>query len=377
MVPFNMIRQWMTSQLGLPLKSKHWLFLAFMGPLSLVYGFLSQFRNFLFDSGIMRVEKLPGKTVSVGNIVLGGTGKSPFAIYIAQYLKSKGFSPAIVTRGYRSVLLSNETIVLQNMKFLLKLSDARNRVVQEVSDLKADEAIMYSAALPDVPIIIGRRRSVAVKRFLRELPDVAREVTHWILDDGFQHRSIFRDIDLVLVDAERPLGVGSLLPLGDLRESPRSLKRASAIFFTHAASKTESDADIETSEFAEGIVFNKECPTSHVVFSNDVPTSPHSKKQISPTDFPVFAIAAIARPERFLKALETFDIPVAEKLTLPDHAKLSKKMLAAHGEVCRSIVTTAKDYWRDSSLFSDLPIPVYIFPQKVDVDGNFLSFLFN
>lgn len=171
-------------------------------PASWAYGRAIDRRNRRFDAGI-GVRRVPLRVISVGNIVVGGTGKTPTVAWIARALRERGIRPMIALRGYGSG-----------------------------DPTRADEVLEYHEALGDVPVAAGADRFETITRALR---DGARADVV-LLDDGFQHRRLHRDLDLVLVDASRPALDDALLPCGRLREPATALRRADAVVVTRATS---------------------------------------------------------------------------------------------------------------------------------------------
>ena len=165
---------------------------------SKLYGSIMSRRNRRFDQG-RGVSRCGRTVISVGNISLGGTGKTPMVRWIVEHLATMEHRPAIVTRGYGA------------------------RPGQE-----ADEVMEYRDAIPDLPIFVGGDRVAVLQR---ELPDHP-EVDCIVMDDGFQHRRLHRDLDIVLVSAHEPLDRDSVLPAGRLRERPEGLARADAVVVT-------------------------------------------------------------------------------------------------------------------------------------------------
>ena len=180
-----------------------------------LYGVGVRAHGACWDSGLVRPWMASAPVVSIGNLAVGGTGKTPAVIRLAGELRARGWRPAILTRGHgrrvrgRVVLAPGDVI--------------------PGPDVAGDEPLEIFTALRDVPVVIAadRRGSaiLAVERFGVDL---------LILDDGFQHRPLARTVDIVLVDATRPFGNGRLLPAGPLREPPRALRRASMIVLTRA-----------------------------------------------------------------------------------------------------------------------------------------------
>jgi len=172
-------------------------------PASLVYGTAVRLRNARLD----RVDgwRAPMPVLSVGNITAGGTGKSPMVRWVVETLRGMGRSPAIATRGHRGGMMS-------------------------------DEVLEHRDAMPGLPIAVGADRVAAIKALLQ----VVQTIDALVLDDGFQHRAVARDLDLVLVDATRPGLDGALLPMGWLREPASNLRRASAVVVTRATRVDET-----------------------------------------------------------------------------------------------------------------------------------------
>ncbi len=311
-------------------------------PLSILYGGAVRRRANLFQNGAWTRLKLPGKIISIGNIEAGGTGKTPMAIAIAEYLMSQGQSPAILTRGYRSGLKETDWLVLKGESIIL--SSKLN------PQFHADEARFQAARLKTVPVIVGALRHAAAKHYLEHFP----APTHWLLDDGFQHLKIERNLDLVLLDAKHPFGNGKLLPAGTLREPVAHLERADALILTRA------DENHPTPAIREQLkAFEK--PFVLVPFQQEEP------KQISgpSCDFKdckkVLLVAAIARPERIRDALKAAE---HKELFKGDHQRFSAQEVTAAAEACDAILTTEKDFWRDPHVFRTQKKPVFILGLK-------------
>src|SRR5947209_3482800 len=154
-------------------------------------------RNVLFDRGWARSHRAAVPVISVGNLTVGGTGKTPCVEYVARFFRRMELSVAILSRGYGAEHGPN------------------------------DEALVLEENLPDVPHLQGADRVTLARTAVEEL-----ESEVLVLDDGFQHRRLARDLDIVLIDATNPWGHGYLLPRGLLRESPRGLKRAGVVMLT-------------------------------------------------------------------------------------------------------------------------------------------------
>lgn len=190
---------------------------ALLKAVSLGYGAGVAFRNKGYDTGRFRRKTLPCPVISIGNITAGGAGKTPMAVYVADLLIQMGKHPVVISRGYKGTYGKKATIVGDGARLFLEARQA------------GDEPYMM-AALKRFPVVVGRDRYQAGCLALDRLPvDVV------VLDDGFQHRRLKRDLDLVLMDHKFPLGNGRLLPAGRLREPPvPALARAGAVILTRS-----------------------------------------------------------------------------------------------------------------------------------------------
>ena len=187
----------------------------FLFALSLLYGSIVRTREFFYQKKIFKSRKLPCKVISVGNLTVGGTGKTPMTIHLARRLSCQGYKTAVISRGYGGRSEKSAAIVSDGHQILLQ------------SDEAGDEPFMIARNLKHIPVIVGQNRVkagwLAIEKFA---PDVI------VLDDAFQHLKLVRDIDLVLLDYHRPYGNKHLLPRGTLREPISALARADAFILT-------------------------------------------------------------------------------------------------------------------------------------------------
>ncbi|MFZ9882675.1 MAG: tetraacyldisaccharide 4'-kinase, partial [Phycisphaerales bacterium] len=185
------------------------------------YGAGVAYRNARFDRGVgvhrLEVDGVRPPVVSVGNLTAGGTGKSPFVAWIAREIAERGAKPVIAMRGYRGS-------------------------ADGAGGVKSDEALEYASTAPDAVVVVGARRREMLRRALADATWLDRAVI--VLDDGFQHRGLARDLDIVLVDATRTGLDGDLLPNGWLREPARAIRRAGG--FAVAAAQDDRRARSRT-----------------------------------------------------------------------------------------------------------------------------------
>ena len=186
-------------------------------PLSGIYGTAALLRRKIYTARVRETKRLPCPTISIGNMTTGGTGKTPMTIYLAGLLQNAGLNPLIVSRGYRGSASAEGGIV----------SDGRDILMD--AGRSGDEPLLMAERLTGVPVAVGRKRyAIAMEAIGRFSPDVI------LLDDGFQHFQLARDIDIVLLDYTRPFGNNRLLPAGTLREPPTVIRLADIVVFTRA-----------------------------------------------------------------------------------------------------------------------------------------------
>ena len=194
--------------------------LFFLFLLSLVYGSLMGFRSLLYRFGLLRARRLPCPVVSVGNITVGGTGKTPAVVALAKHFRGKGCHPAVLSRGYGGKGKGAARVVSDGKAILAEVDEA------------GDEPLLIAQALEGVAVVTGRDRFKSGEYAIRNLgADIL------FLDDAFQHAALARDFDIVLLNAKAPCGNGFLIPRGPLREKAAALKRADAVVLSGADPK--------------------------------------------------------------------------------------------------------------------------------------------
>ncbi len=266
---------------------------------------------------------------SVGNLSLGGTGKTPCVRWLARHAVRDGLRPAIVARGYGGSGSAAGLVVSDGSQVLAGAREA------------GDEPIEHARALPGVPIVIGRDRHRAVRR-ARELG--ANLV---ILDDGFGFWSLARECDLVLLDARAPFGNGRLLPRGRLREEPGALARAHAIVLTRADLASAE----QLAQSRQAVALSSSAPLWTARHAPRELFDEHSR-QPRPLQVlegaPVLALSALAGNRLFVRTLEEAGARVVAKVARGDHHAWSRsEIVRAVGQArqagARAIVTTGKD----------------------------------
>jgi tetraacyldisaccharide 4'-kinase len=185
-----------------------------LAPLAAAHGGALRARQALIDAGVLPRWRLPQPIVSVGNLTVGGTSKTPIVLWLAEQMQRRGFRPGVALRGYGGGYDGAWALV-------------PSPPPPGSAAACGDEACLLARRLPGIPVAVGRERALAALGLMREAgADLV------ILDDGFQHRRLERTLDVVLVDAGAPFGNGRLLPAGPLREPPSALRRAGFVLLT-------------------------------------------------------------------------------------------------------------------------------------------------
>ena len=295
---------------------------AVLAPASFLFGAAVGLRSALYDRRLLRVRKAPAPVISVGALTVGGAGKTPFVLWLVDHLRRSGLEPCVVTRGYFRAESGDSTFLLGPDCL------AEGKDLEHLVRHAGDEAAMM-ALRTGVAVAVGRDRAEACEEaMLAWSPDL------FLLDDGFQHRGLARDLDIVMVSGEE--GRRGLLPAGPLREGPGALARAGVVVTT--------GSDFPAWPRPEGTL-----ATHCRMRPSKLVAAVHDREGESPSDLRgrrVVAVAAVARPGRFLGDLEDCGARVVSKILRRDHHSWNSADLreietaAAHADL---VVTTEKD----------------------------------
>ncbi len=276
-------------------------------------------------------SKLPAFVISVGNLVVGGTGKTPLTLWLAGHFHSLGWKPAILSRGYRR----KDSGIAR----VPAIGDSGREVLQY-----GDESVLMARRAGPVPVWVGSNRCMAGYQAVEN--DGADLL---ILDDGFQHLALERDLDLALLDAANPFGNGRLLPLGPLREPPMHLDRADAILLTRAEDPERCG---ETRSRLAGMLPGKDVfSCTHRLTGLKRGLDGQHILLDTLRGRKVVAFSGIARPESFTQLLRKEGIVVSRSFAFPDHYQyLDADMVLLLNSMKASdtpfLVTTEKDMVR-------------------------------
>ena len=295
---------------------KHWP-LALLGLTDIVEG-INAIAHAAYRHGLRKVHRAAVPVISVGNIAFGGTGKTPLVAALARSLLAAGARPAILTRGYH-----------RRDKAPVMVLGARDASWEHVGD----EPAFLARALPEVPIVVDPDRVLGAATAVREAG-----ATHLILDDGFQHWRLARDLDVVVVEASDPFGARK-----PRREHPNALARADAIVLSRAANLTEARAAMAVlGAYAPNALFLATALAARAVFRAGERQPPEALKGVS-----VVAMAGIAAPEGFVNTLGDIGARVVEMRFFPDHHRYTRmevELVIGEAEAGGALVaTTGKD----------------------------------
>lgn len=301
-------------------------------PLRLVsaaYEQVVRLRNRGYDAGWLKVQRLERPVISVGNLTLGGAGKTPTVIALGKMLQGAGYSVSVLLRGYKG----------RHRGGPLPVSDGRR--IRSDSGLAGDEALVIARNLPGALVTVGKDRAGAGRWIeSREAVDLH------LLDDGFQHRQLHRCLNLVLVDVTNPFGGRRMVPSGQLREPLESLRRADAVVLTRT--RTGEDYDPLTRELRR---FKLRMPCFHStqrLESVSDRTDGGERAEAPLAGCRALAFAGLGNPEQFFDSLRRQGVEVVQALPFRDHHRYSTRELSVIAERCRQLrvdtaITTEKD----------------------------------
>lgn len=286
--------------------------------LGAAYSLTIRLRNRLYNKGIFKTHSVSAPVISIGNITTGGTGKTPLVVWIVRHLTKQHYSAAILTRGYKS------------------------------SFGVSDEATLLAQTCPGTPVIINPNRIKGAKLAISQGANIL------VMDDGFQHRRLTRDLDILTIDATEPFGFGKILPAGLLRESLKEIRRADAVVITRADQCNPEKIDNIKQTIKK---YNSDMPIACTIHRpKSFQTA--SGKKIIPEEIKgkkIFAYCGIGNPNAFLNTLNNLGVHLVGKQIFSDHYHYSKEnileiyknSLQADAEL---IVTTEKDWMKNRKL---------------------------
>ncbi len=331
-----------------------------------IYYLIISVRNFLFDAKVFKSLGVNAKVISIGNIVVGGSGKTPFVIYISKLLKKLGWKPSVLSRGYGR----------KSRGYLLVSGDGKNIIDVE----KCGDEIYQTVMECEIPAAVSERRIEGAVKLLKEV-----DTNVIVLDDAFQHRWIKRDLDFVLIDksflTNKSIFTQSLLPAGSMREPLKSIQRASAIILNKKFSnENNSSFDNQLKKF------NKPIFTAYykaISFVDMTRKTEHSLDEFNGQNSLV--ISGIANPTSFLTILSKTGVNTKNQLIFKDHKNYTTKEVQQirktfYSTNAHSVVTTEKDavkLLKFAREFDDIDIFYLKISMLIENEESFIEFLKN
>jgi len=297
-------------------------------PFALLFSFILKVRRFCFAIGMFKQYNSKCKIISVGNLVVGGTGKTPFTILLAKYLKSKGNSVAVSHRGYKGKF--------ENM---VKLISDESSVYDCAKDA-GDEPFLIAKNSHGIPVIVGKNRVEAIKYLEGKF-----SLDYIILDDSFQHLKVKHDIDFLLFNSENPIGNSFVIPAGLLRESKSTIKFCDFLIFNNCP---EDFVIPEWITKYEKPIFQTEFKIKNFVGyrTNETKDVSYFKEK------KIFLISGIGNPKSFENSIRSLGITFSHHFIFPDHHDFKYKNdilpIIKRGieEKINAILTTEKDFMK-------------------------------
>jgi tetraacyldisaccharide 4'-kinase len=309
-------------------------------PLSLLYGSYVRLRAWCYANGWLKQKRLRGKVISVGNLTVGGTGKTPMVMWLAERLLAEGKRVAILSRGYRSVKGTSDEIELMKQRF--------------------QERVAFG---------VGTDRFVQGRHL-----EAQENIDVFLLDDGFQHLQLARDLDILLMDASRQMAKERLLPAGQLREPLSALSRANLLIFTRIENAPGAREAIR--RLGKFPVFAAETRLRGFrLFGGDTAVFPAD----SFGSGPFFAFCGVGNPDAFFRDLESWHVPVTGSRSFRDHHRYSSEDIAlleraAAQANAKAFLTTEKDAQNLADLaFPSLRVYVAVIDLEVLPEAEFLA----
>lgn len=291
-------------------------------PLGWLYGAAVSLRNYLYETGLLKVRRVRVPVISVGNMTAGGTGKTPFVEYLIALVSGRGIKVAVVSRGYR-----------RRTRGTLVVSDGVS--LKATPEEAGDEPFQIARKFPRSVVIVDEKRArgaaLAAEKF---------GAGTILLDDAFQHRSLARDLDIVMVNGDEPLEKTRLLPEGLRREPLRSIRRASII----VVSKPERlIPQVFVQSLKKPVVITETVPESVCVMKGQKIVAPEGIRGM-----PSVCFCGIGNPTSFRRTLEKTGVTVKDFIAFPDHHSYTPHDLARLAEVFEKsgatlLITTEKD----------------------------------
>lgn len=331
-----------------------------LAPFSLVFGALARARTRLYRSGVFKTERVGAPVISVGNLTVGGTGKTPLVEWVARAVAEEGLRPCVLTRGYGREEIQNRVVVSDGVR-------ARAGVREG-----GDEAVLLAESLSGVASVVCDRDRVGAACWAREHLGAQA----FVLDDGFQHMRIARDLDIVTLDATEPWGGGHLLPWGRLREPVTALARAGCVVIT----RSDLARDLErirsqAARLTDARVVASRVRTRGLRRIGDATQEESARVGVESiaASGPVAAFCAVGNPRAFFEQLRKQGFGLRHTRSFPDHhnytsAEVETFARDAGRAGALALLTTAKDAVKLRS--QAFPLPCYVVEIQLEFEDE-------
>ncbi len=295
-----------------------------------------------YRSGRFKTHKLNAPVISVGNLTVGGTGKTPCTAFIANFLNEDGLTVAILSRGYK-----------RQSKGLAEVSDGQTILCD--ARQAGDEPYLLAQLCPGVRVVVNANRYEAGKWL-----EAKTKIDVFLLDDGYQHLQLHRDLNVLLLDGEHPLGNGQLLPSGILREPSSEIRRADVMIATRAQPANREALSALTTSWhtTASLFFAQHEITGFKLLNAATPLKSFERANIA-------AFSGIAQPKRFFADLQHQQLQLVHQQSFPDHhrytrAEIESFFAQAIAHHAAAILTTEKDAANlPPEILSQSGLPIY------------------
>jgi tetraacyldisaccharide 4'-kinase len=307
-----------------------------------------------YRSGRLKIHKLNAPVISVGNLTVGGTGKTPCTSFIANFLRADGLNVAILSRGYK-----------RQSKGLVEVSNGREILCDAAQ--AGDEPYLLAQLCPGVRVVVNADRYAAGKWL-----EAQTKMDVFLLDDGYQHLRLHRDLNLLLLDGEDPVGNGRVLPAGILREPIEEIVRAEVVIGTRITRAVRDDLRILLYVFGASkppLFFAHHEIAEFKLLNAATPLTTFKQAKIA-------TFSGIAQPERFFADLQQQQLQLVHSQAFPDHHRYRAEELEAflrqaHAQQATAIVTTEKDAANlPSAILSSVKLPIYAAQLKFRLENE-------
>jgi tetraacyldisaccharide 4'-kinase len=312
-------------------------------------------RNLLFDHGVLRSHRLNCPVISVGNLAMGGTGKTPMVVWLASLFSQEGYRVGIVSRGYGGI----------ESRRVIVVSDGENILADQT--ISGDEPLMLARRLSGIPVLCSTKRVKAGKAALEKF-----NCNALILDDGFQHRYLARDLDIVMLDSHNPFGGGRVFPRGTMREKAAALARAQVLVLSRfdGSEGAEKNRDNLRRQWPDKTIVTSSHRTIGIFSAADHRERPPS----SLNELRVAAFAGISRPDDFFESVHNLGARLVYTAALRDHYPLTSELLASLGREGSRFkpelwLTTEKDWVRLPQIIPQ-GMELWVMAMEIDLDKD-------